>query len=142
MGAWWGAVQTMRRRVGPYLEREHGLDFKHFIVLHSLETGARYPGDLHERLQVPPSGVSKLLDELSRRDFITRSLDPLDSRRVVVSLTPRGREVAAGARDAFFALLEEALAGESEENVVVFTRVLERLHHHFPNPAPAQEVSQ
>jgi DNA-binding MarR family transcriptional regulator len=141
MGAWWGAVQAMRHRVGPFLERQHGLDFKHFIVLHSIELGAKYPGALCERLEVTPSGISKMLDDLSRRGLISRSLDDEDSRRVRLAVTPEGEAVLLGARDAIFGLLDDALAGEEPEHVAAFTRFLERLQQGVPQSfTPTQEA--
>ena len=37
MAAMWKAGQVMKNHVAPMLEREHGVEFKHFVVLERIE---------------------------------------------------------------------------------------------------------
>lgn len=47
-------------------------------------------GKLAELLGIGGPSTSKLLRSLDRRGYITRSLDPLDRRRELITLTPSG----------------------------------------------------
>jgi DNA-binding MarR family transcriptional regulator len=52
-------------------------------------------GDLGRRLGVAPSTLSRNLDRLVTRGFVTRSADPRDSRAAAATLTAAGRRAAA-----------------------------------------------
>jgi DNA-binding MarR family transcriptional regulator len=51
--------------------------------------------DLADHLDVSKQAASQLLDTLVTRGYVRRSLDPVDRRRMIVMLTPRGAEAAA-----------------------------------------------
>lgn len=64
-------------------------------VVGSLAAGARTPGELSRTLGVTPQGLSRLSDQLVERGYIRRSPDAGDRRRVLLSLTDRGREASS-----------------------------------------------
>ena len=45
--------------------------------------------DLAEKLDIRPSSLSEALDRLQEKEFITRSTDENDKRKVIVSLTDK-----------------------------------------------------
>jgi DNA-binding MarR family transcriptional regulator len=49
--------------------------------------------DVGERTSLEPEKVTRAVDQLVDRAFVTRRSDPKDRRRVVLSLTAKGREV-------------------------------------------------
>jgi DNA-binding MarR family transcriptional regulator len=55
------------------------------------ERRATSQGDLSELTGQHAAGISRLLQALDRRGLTTRSPDPLDTRRRLVTLTPAGR---------------------------------------------------
>lgn len=57
-------------------------------------------GDLGRRMGVSKQSVSQLLDTLVLRGYAERSVDPLDRRRMRLTLTERGTRAAAICRDA------------------------------------------
>ena len=77
-------------------------------------------------LQKQPT-VSKLLERMERQGLVSRESDTVDRRRIVVSLTPRGRERAgpliAAAREHERAVLEPF----GERNARTLVSVLQRL---------------
>lgn len=128
LDAWWGASQAMKRHVAPLLEREHGLDFKDFLLLDAIFSGARFPGQIVERLAIPPSNVSRILDDLTHRNLVQRTLDEQDSRRVRLTLTGAGDEALKGARATMTLLMEAALHSMPDADLNAFTRGLQQLH--------------
>jgi len=68
------------------------------VVLCSLDLdGPRRPGELQEVTGLSSGGVSKLLDRMEQAGVVKRTYGgvPGDNRGVVVSITRRGRAVAA-----------------------------------------------
>jgi len=96
------------------------LNAREFLVLSFARTSDDLSQqDLSTRLAVDPTIVVGLIDALEDRGLITRTKDPADRRRNVLSLTPAGAELhnaavaeATTAQDAFFAQLP---AGEREQ---------------------------
>ncbi|HZE41268.1 MAG TPA: MarR family transcriptional regulator [Stackebrandtia sp.] len=74
----------------------HGLGPRHGAVMSQLM--ARQPasvGDLAARLHVSLSAASKLVSELDRAGLATRTEDPANRRRTLVSVAPDARGVFA-----------------------------------------------
>lgn len=78
---------------------EIDLTLPQYRVLVFLEPGGRPASDVAALLDVAPSTVTSVVDGLCARHFVVRGEDPLDRRRVVLSLTGHGHEmVDAGDR--------------------------------------------
>lgn len=147
LASWWNLTQTMKRVVAPMLTREHGVDFKDFVALSAIESGAGYPGALCERMHLPPSHVSRLIDDLVKGGVVERQLDPHDSRRVRLHITPRGREVLAAAKGSMVELLDAGLEGLSPAQVQSFAdtmnHIIERMNQATqlqPSPTPQEHA--
>ena len=72
-------------------------------------------GALSEYLRIVPRSATEVVDALEEARLVERRPDPDDRRAILVALTSRGEEVAAGIRAAraaetegFFARLDEA----------------------------------
>ena len=77
---------------------EVALETRHFALMRAIEAAEnRSQQLLAERLQIPPSSMVALLDQLEQRGIVARHLDPSDRRVRVVELTEEGREVLAQA---------------------------------------------
>jgi DNA-binding MarR family transcriptional regulator len=127
LDAWWNFAQVMKRNVAPMLEREHQMDFGDFMVLQTIDRGANYPGLLCERASISPSGVSRMLENLTKRDLVRRSLDTEDSRRVRLEITPKGFEVLNATRSTMIRLVERSLVTLPKEQVQGFVDTLTHL---------------
>lgn len=94
-------------------------------LLHS--RGRLTQRQLSELLDCTPRNVTGLVDALEGAGFVARSGHPTDRRAVLVSLSERGRKLAAGwgaDRDHGTARL---FAGTSEAELATFARVLDRV---------------
>jgi DNA-binding MarR family transcriptional regulator len=125
--AWWTFAQVMKRNVAPILEREHQMDFGDFMALNTIDRGANYPGLLCERTSISPSGISRMLENLTKRDLVRRSLDTEDSRRVRLEITPKGFEVLNATRSTMARLVERGLVTLPQEQVKAFIDTLVHL---------------
>lgn len=110
MDAWWSLGQVMKRHVVPVLEREHNMDFGDFMVLSAIDRGANYPTELCSLISIPASGISRMLENLTKLEIVKRTLDTEDSRRVRIEITPKGYEALKAARETMLGMIEQGLA--------------------------------
>lgn len=68
-------------------------------VLHVLMGGPATQRDLAGQIQVEDQTMSRTLERLERSGYVERRRDDADRRRVLVSLTPSGRDTLAQAVD-------------------------------------------
>ena len=100
--------------------------------------GATDPGALSRLLDVAPPTISSLLSTLERVAMITRAPDPLNRRRVVVTITQRGIDTAVEALSAQTQSQQRFVdclsAGEQE----TLNKILEKLIAHY-SPSQLRE---
>lgn len=102
-----GAVTRMKklsvhlRRVREQSLVDFDLERHEFDTLHKLagRGGSAAPSELAQDLDLAPASVTGRLDALEKRGLVHRAQSTTDRRRVVVALTPAGRETWLGAMD-------------------------------------------
>lgn len=114
----WKLNQALGRHLMPLIEREHGVNLKDLMVLGHIRSGVQYPTELAAELQIPKHMASRVIDDLLGKSLIERSIDPDDSRRTRLSVSPAGH-----------ALLEQAR--------VTVDAAIEQLFEHIPAPERA-----
>lgn len=107
LGGLWRLNRQLKQLAGPLLAEVADLDLQRFVVLRAIEHGAVHPKELSAQLGIIPTQLSRLLDALATRGLIRRQLDPLDSRRTRLSVTPEGQALALRASHA----VAQAVAG-------------------------------
>jgi DNA-binding MarR family transcriptional regulator len=96
--------------------QQHGYRLRDFLVLAALAGGAELSQqDLSQLINLDPTTVVSLIDDLEKAGHVERRRNPADRRRYILGLTEQGREtlaraqrVADAAEEAFFARLPEA----------------------------------
>ncbi|MTD55417.1 MarR family transcriptional regulator [Amycolatopsis sp. RM579] len=111
------------------LEQE-GLSINDHAVLVALrDFGPLAQHELADRLDVDRSQVVGFVDRLEREGCVTRSRDPSDRRRVLVSLTTEGRtterRMTAAAHRSQATMLSALSPSEQAELVALLQRVLD-----------------
>ena len=95
-GAWRGLLRihsVVFRALDRALLADHGFGIDAYGVLITLVTapgGALPIGELGERRNLSPSGVSRSVDRLAKIDLVERRTNPDDGRSLLVALTPQG----------------------------------------------------
>ncbi|PSM40711.1 MarR family transcriptional regulator [Streptomyces dioscori] len=70
---------------------EHGCTLDAWRVLSLLSDGEGHPMTaVAEEAFLPPATLTKLVDHLVDQNLVHRRVDPLDRRRILAHLTPRG----------------------------------------------------
>lgn len=70
---------------------EAGLSRTQYRILQHLRHGHSIQSDLAFRLAVTKTSVTRLVDTLVAKRYLTRSVDPADRRRVIHAITPKGQ---------------------------------------------------
>ncbi len=105
-----------------------GLRQKHFAVLALLEDSGRCAQQgVAARLNLDPSGLVSVIDDLKRRGAVERERDPEDRRRHTVRLTDVGRDLLADCRALVASVEAEWLAPLTEEQRRQLHEILLRL---------------
>ena len=104
--ALYSASMAIGRAYKPMLDAL-GLTYPQYLVLHALwEQDGRTIGEIADRLGLESSTITPLVKRLESAGLLARARNPDDERQVLVSLTPRGRDI----RDRCGCLGEELLA--------------------------------
>ncbi|WP_433600954.1 MarR family winged helix-turn-helix transcriptional regulator [Nocardia sp. CA-135953] len=113
----------------------HGLRLWHVAVLAALaDFGPHAQRDLGIRLDIDPSDVAKIVDELASSGQVERTRDPADRRRMSVRITRTGRALLRALEREARQVREEILAPLGEEERIALSDMLLRLFEHtHPN---------
>lgn len=117
---WRGMLRTyewVTRELDRRLRTEHGLSFDSYGVLITLVTNpdGLAIGELGERRNLSPSGISRAVDRVAREGLVERRPNPEDQRSLVVVLTPAGLERLRAAQVTHHALVRERLLGRLDD---------------------------
>lgn len=93
--------------------------------------GPLTPTQIGERIVARGATITGLVDTLVRRGHAERAPDPNDRRRVLVSITQRGRDAVSDATALICRSDEEAMAIFSEAERERLIRMLGRLQDHL-----------
>src|SRR5689334_17084988 len=94
--AWRGMLRvhaTVFRELDRRLTAEHGIGVDAYGVLVTLVSaprGALPIGELGERRNLSPSGISRSVDRLAKARLVDRTSNPADGRSMLVALTATG----------------------------------------------------
>lgn len=98
------AINGLHKRLGHWYDRQLvdlGLSQGEWSVLSRLATcpegTAMTPSQLAEAAGIAPSSMTHRLDRMSERELVSRSTDPANRTRVLVTLTPAGWEMFSAA---------------------------------------------
>jgi DNA-binding MarR family transcriptional regulator len=114
-GAWRGMLRvhaTVLRGLERALLADHGFGVDAYgvlITLVSAPAGRLTIGELGERRNLSPSGVSRSVDRLARIGLDERSANPADGRSLLVGLTPQGLARLRAAQVSHHAVVRELL---------------------------------
>ena len=112
----YAASRLIIREYQPHLERL-GITYAQYLVLLVLwETDSIPVSDITQRLLLNTNTITPILKRMETQGMVTRRRSASDERKVIVSLTPQGREMEAAAaaipEQLASGLVSEAIAAE------------------------------
>jgi DNA-binding MarR family transcriptional regulator len=126
---------AINRTYKPLLD-QLGITYPQYLVLSALwEADGRTVGAIAERLSLESSTITPLVKRLEAASLVTRARQADDERRVLVSLTDRGRALKEESRCLGETLF--ARAGMQPEELMALNREVRRLRDALTASAPA-----
>lgn len=125
--AFWGVRQQMVRRIAPRLRERHDLDLAEHFLLEYATTSDLSPSEIADALSLPAHAISRRLDALEQRGYLTRHIHPEDARKRRLSVTDAGREAQRAAARTLHEQLAELLSVVDHDELSRCTATLERL---------------
>ena len=109
------AREAVMRRFRPHLA-SHGFSEQQWRIMRALaDAGQMEIGALSDECQIHAASLSRMLPKLARAGLISRKNHEDDQRRVVVSITPKGRKAfrtAAPESEVIYAAMEREIGAE------------------------------
>ncbi|MBL0888828.1 MarR family winged helix-turn-helix transcriptional regulator [Myceligenerans indicum] len=121
------AERSVRRWIDGRAGKDHVGAAGAGVLFHLAGRTGASVGEIARELNSSVSGVSGLIDRLSKAGLVVRASDPDDGRGVQVRSTESGREAAAEAAGVLSELNEHLTAGFSPDELDTVTRWLERV---------------
>ena len=84
--------------------------------------------DICEKLQITKPAVSQTLNNLEKKGYITRDIDPADRRKISVTVTGEGRVVMDEVRQSYDDALTELMERFGAENIRTLVALLDELN--------------
>jgi MarR family transcriptional regulator, organic hydroperoxide resistance regulator len=110
------------------MEQQLGITGPQRYTLRMLGTaGARSAGELADLLELHPSTLTGILQRLGRAGLIARTPDPADGRRAMLTLTDEGRRLDRRQGGTVEAVVRDAIAKVSREELAGARRLLEEV---------------
>ena len=134
----YSASMAINRAYKPLLD-ELGITYPQYLVLNALwEEDGRAVGSIAERLALESSTITPLVKRLEAASLVKRKRHRDDERRVLVSLTARGRELREKSRCLGETLL--ARSGMAPKELMALNEELRRLREHLARSAEPATV--
>ena len=86
-------IQTALKKFEETLKDETGLSLNDALCLCSIGKDFHEPGALSKQLELSPSRITRVLDTLEKRGFISRRISDTDRRNIWVELTDMGKNI-------------------------------------------------
>lgn len=86
-------IQTALKRFEETLKEKTGLSLNDALCLCSIGKDIHEPGALSKQLELSPSRLTRILDTLDKRGYISRRISDTDRRNIWVDLTDKGTNI-------------------------------------------------
>ncbi len=122
------SLMRYSHRLGHRLHREYGISGRRLSVLRYLaENGEHSVSEISRYLNLRDGTVSPLLDCMVKDALLTKRRCPRDSRRVLLTVTDHGRELAAQAPLTVFGQLRRELPNLSPTELQALDEAMTRI---------------
>lgn len=121
------AREAVMQRWRPFLHARQLTDQQWRVIRALREVDSLEIIDLAKRCCILPASLSRIIPNLAAAGIVSRYHNPADQRRVIVSLTPRGRRMAEEAMVAGTQVYEQLAQEVGAERLEQVCRALEEL---------------
>lgn len=121
------ACLNMRRQLGKLITSGN-LSLGEYLVLRNIrrsDTGK--PADLSQILELSRPSITRILNKLEHRDFITRHIDQQDRRSINIELTAAGIEALEGANRRILSIADRLVEALGDSDTDKLIELIDRL---------------
>ncbi len=99
------------------------------FVLHQIAISGEHiiPSEISGAMGISGARTAATLNGLEKKGYITRRIDPSDRRRILISLTPKGREQEETYRRGLTETLEKMLRQLGEHDAKEYVRITRKM---------------
>lgn len=137
--AFWGVRQRMVRQIGPELQQRHDLDLPEHFLLGYVADSDLSPTEIADALSLPAHTISRRLDALEQRGYLTRHIHADDARKRRLTVTEAGRAAQDAAARTLHDHLARMLSAVPRADLDTCIATLDRLGP--ADDAPTQETT-
>lgn len=94
--------------------------------------GSGIPSEISSELGISTARIAATLNSLESKGLLTRRIDELDRRRILVELTAHGREKESNHTKRIMGVMVHMLEDLGEHDAVEFLRILKKLSSRAP----------
>jgi len=127
--------RLLRREIAQRLEGSELTFVQARVLVHLAREGGLRQVELAARLEVQPITLARVIDQLERRGFVERRVDPEDRRAWRLFVTAQAHESLASIRRIGEAARTEALAGVAPASIDVLLQALARMRQNLVDAA-------
>ena len=98
-----------------------------FLDFLEKQDGAVLPSEISTAMKLSAARVAMVLRVLEGKGWIERNTDPADRRKVLVTITPKGRETIKELRKKAFENTEKLIEAVGEEDIKEYIRIVDRI---------------
>mgnify|MGYP000856641558 CR=1 FL=1 len=134
-----GMIRSARQTINEDLRPLNLSSAEGNILLHLWMHGqAMTQEQLTGQLDISKPAVSRALDSLEGKGFVTRQPDPLDRRQRRLELTGQAREIGPAVEQSYNRLYARALQGITPQELDTFIQLFARMSENFNRTLPQQ----
>ena len=123
-------LQTMYKfyRMRPQKHLHNAMHGEAFVLQFIAQSAAAViPGDIESVMNISSARVTAVLNGLENKGLISRSIDPSDRRRTILTLTPEGEAKVNQGADQLLSLTSDMLEFLGPEDAQHFLRIMKKL---------------
>jgi DNA-binding MarR family transcriptional regulator len=118
-----------RARIKHKCDFHDGIFGEKFVLRYLDEKSGALPGEISDAIGITTARVAATLNSLESKGLVTREIDKEDRRKIIVTITPKGKEVSSLQNkehiDHFARVFERLGEADAREYVRLITRVTE-----------------
>ncbi len=127
--------RLLRREIAQRLEGSDLTFAQARVLVHLARDAGLRQVELAARLEVQPITLARVIDQLERRGFVERRVDPDDRRAWRVFVTPQAQDSLASIRRIGATARAEALAGVAPASIDALLQALTRMRQNLVETA-------
>lgn len=143
-------IKEIAKRLRLFSDQElaaHGLTGQQARLLYVIDLHLQAGQDitrklLEEILTVKGPTITRMLDALAQKGFITKRHSEADARALDIGITDAGRALTARTQAAVDDCERRLIAGMTEHEITTFRRLLEKAHANLQSPHKTYQATQ